>query len=94
LTPNNAKIGFIKIKPTATKIILNKITAIIAFPTLLLLVFSSFAPSELLNNVAQPSPINWAIANATTVNGNTKVVAIIPAVPAVLFPINIWSTIL
>lgn len=52
-------------------------------------------PIAMLINEQQPSPIMTAIANATTVSGNTTVFAALPYEPSSgVFAMNSWSTIL
>ena len=49
-----------------------------ALPTLRLALSTSFLPSAMLTKAQQPSPIMTAMASATTVSGNTTVLAALP----------------
>ena len=49
-----------------------------ALPTLRLALPISLLPSAMLTKVQQPSPTMTAIASATTVSGNTTVLAALP----------------
>ena len=49
-----------------------------ALPTLRLALSTSFLPSAMLTKAQQPSPNMTAIASATTVSGNTTVLAALP----------------
>jgi hypothetical protein len=49
-----------------------------ALPTLRLALSTSFLPSAMLTKAQQPSPTMTAMASATTVSGNTTVLAALP----------------
>ena len=49
-----------------------------ALPTLRLALSTSFLPSAMLTKAQQPSPTMTAMARATTVSGNTTVLAALP----------------
>ena len=71
------------------------ITMITELPTLFFALSSSFLPMLMLTNAQQPSPTMTAIASATTVSGNTTVLAALPNEPKYeAFAIKIWSTML
>lgn len=66
-----------------------------ALPTPLCASSRLSAPSDMLTNAQQPSPIITAIARAMTVSGNTTVFAALPSEPRyAAFAMNIWSTML
>ena len=67
-----------KIRYTAVSTTPHSTLSTTALPTLLLARFSSLAPRHRLTKAQQPSPIITAMARATTVRGNTTVLAALP----------------
>ena len=67
-----------KMRYTAVKARLLTTDNTTALPTLRLALSTSFLPSAMLTKAQQPSPTMTAMANATTVSGNTTVLAALP----------------
>ena len=73
-----AMIPSAKTRYTAVRTRLPAILNTTALPTLRLALSTSFLPSAMLTKAQQPSPTMTAIASATTVSGNTTVLAALP----------------
>ncbi len=69
---------FAKMRYTAVKTRLLTTHNTTALPTLRLALSTSFLPSAMLTKAQQPSPTMTAMASATTVSGNTTVLAALP----------------
>ena len=76
-----AMIPSAKTRYTAVRTRLPAILNTTALPTLRLALSTSFLPSAMLTKAQQPSPIMTAMASATTVSGNTTVLAALPYEP-------------
>ena len=73
-----AMIVFAKMRYIAVRTRLLATLNTTALPTLRLALSTSFLPSAMLTKAQQPSPTMTAMANATTVSGNTTVLAALP----------------
>ena len=73
-----AMIVFAKMRYIAVRTRLLATLSTTALPTLRLALSTSFLPSAMLTKAQQPSPTMTAMANATTVSGNTTVLAALP----------------
>lgn len=73
-----AMMVFAKMRYTAVRTRLLTTDNTTALPTLRLALSTSFLPSAMLTKAQQPSPNMTAIASATTVSGNTTVLAALP----------------
>ena len=71
-------IVFAKMRYTAVRTRLLVTLNTTALPTLRLALSTSFLPSAMLTKAQQPSPTMTAMASATTVSGNTTVLAALP----------------
>ena len=73
-----AMMVFAKMRYTAVRTRLLATINTTALPTLRLALSTSFLPSAMLTKAQQPSPTMTAMASATTVSGNTTVLAALP----------------
>ena len=73
-----AMIVFANMRYTAVRTRLLATLNTTALPTLRLALSTSFLPSAMLTKAQQPSPTMTAMASATTVSGNTTVLAALP----------------
>ena len=78
MPPNIEMMGSAKPRYSAVSTRLLATDNTTALPTLFLASPTSPLPSEMLTNAQQPSPIITATARATTVRGNTTVLAALP----------------